>query len=195
MPSTAILKNVSIGLGLLLIFLGSRYESNFGMAAGIFLVGGYFCIQGIDTIIHRRIDINQQDKGFAPARYLEWSDVARGTLFVGLGVLIFGIAVSGYLGVAQVIFRYFVRRPGAVFFVLSLVFMLYAVIRFIGDSNQPIKPQGGDWVVLSINQFLPAGFLTLIAAVFLVLGLLEFFAPALFDQLGGGYLEILFSNW
>jgi hypothetical protein len=195
MLSTSILKKVSIGSGLLLIFLGSRYESNFGMTAGFFLVSGYFCIQGSEIIIHRQININQLDKGFAPARYLEWSDVARGILFIGLGVLIFGIAVSSYLGVAQVIFRYFVSHPGVVFFALSLVFLLYAVIRFIGDRNQPTKPQGGEWLALIFNQFLPAGFLILLAAVFLILGFVELLAPGLFDQLGGGYLEILFSNW
>lgn len=189
------LKKATGVLGLVLFFLGSRYSIDVLIYASIVLVSGYFALYGIDTIINRRIRLEQARARFHLIRYLEWSDVAQGTLLILLSVLILGIAVTGFLGIAQGIFRYLVRHPSSVFFALSLFFFLYAVIKAIGTDNQPSNPQGGEWLTIFVSQILPAGFMILLALAFAGLGFLEFLAPDIFDRLGGSFIEIFFISW
>jgi len=206
MKPFSILKTVSAGLGILFFYLGSRYSSGSLVFLGVALFGVYFSTDGINTVINRRIILDPNNEGtlkvksLLPPSWFSWADVARGALSISLGVFLEGIAIAGYFGMAKPIFNYFIRHPGLVLLTLSAVCFLYSLIT-IARTGQPIPASPwGKWFRFITSQMFPAIILIALGLFFAGLGLLELFAPEVFDQLGGGFLEIFLlvedlGNW
>ena len=71
---------------------------------------------------------------------------------------------------------------------------MQAVIAIGGSVEQK---EGTRWVVMLdffVGRLLPGAILIVIGLGALGLGLFEFVAPAQFDALGGGFLEVLFGG-
>jgi hypothetical protein len=93
----------------------------------------------------------------------------------------------------RAIFLQFVRRPGIPLLVFGGLLLIQAAITLIGSHE--IK-QGPRWIVimnLLISRLLPGGILVVLDLGALWLGTVEIMAPDTFDQMGGGFLEVLYG--
>jgi hypothetical protein len=192
--SVSRIKTSLIVLGLLLIWMGNMFSTTSLTFIGVLILGTFFIALGVEAITNRRITLVPSAGGFLPARFLEWADVARGILLVSLGVFILGFAVTSLFGTAELIYRYFIRRPGAVLLALSTICFLYAVIKIGGKGDHSKDPHWTRWIDIITSQILPGGFLLLLGLVIAILGLIEFTAPDIFDQLTGSWLEAFLGD-
>jgi hypothetical protein len=118
---------------------------------------------------------------------------AQGVQFCLIGVFFIGASLAAYLNEGNEIFLYLVRRPWSVLTVVGVYCLMQAVIIMGGPVEQE---KGANWLgamEFIAGRLLPGGILILIGLAALGLGLFEFIAPAQFDALGGGFLEVLFG--
>lgn len=201
MKSLSIIKTVSAGLGILFFYLGSRYSSGSLIFLGVAFFGAYFSIDGINTVINRRIILDpnnegtQKVKSMLPPSWFTWADVARGTLTISLGVFLVIITLMGFSGLAKPTFNYFVRHPGAVLLTLSAACFLYALVTITGTGHLATNSKWKEWLRFTTSQLFPGFFWLALGLFFVGLGLLELFAPEVFDHWGGSFLESFFGDW
>lgn len=70
---------------------------------------------------------------------------------------------------------------------------MQAVIVLVGSHE---LSQGPRWIVilnLLVSRLLPGGILVVLGVGAIGLGLFEIIAPARFDEMGGGFLEVIYG--
>jgi hypothetical protein len=86
-----------------------------------------------------------------------------------------------------------VRRPGLLLIVFGSLLLMQAVITLVGAHE---LREGPNWIVilnLAVSRLLPGVILVVLGVGAVGLGLFEIVAPNVFDQMGGGFLEVLYG--
>lgn len=189
-----ILAIVSALFGLALLFLGQWLSLDILTYAGFGLMGLVAIVIGLEALITRRmVQISRYDRR-REETYVGLAAMAQGVIFILMGLLFIGLALAAYRNNGRELFLHFVRHPGLVLLVFGLFFLMTAISALIGTVEDK---QGGRFEVfltLLSSRLLPGLILIVLAAGALGLGLLEITAPETFDQMGGGFLELLFGS-
>ncbi|NJC96400.1 MAG: hypothetical protein C3F07_08435 [Anaerolineales bacterium] len=181
---------VVFGIGLLLAFAGEKLSMPILTYGGISLFGIAAFLIGMEAAITRRIVLGRRRYD---ETYLGIAAYAQGVQFMIVGVFLIGISFLAYFDTGRDLFLHFVRRPGTVSLTLGIYCLMQAVIAIAGYEEQK---QGTRWIVLLnffTSRLLPGVILIVIGLGFAGLGLFEIVAPAAFDNLGGGFLEVLYG--
>lgn len=181
-------------VGLLLLFLGQRLAMSILTYAGFGLMGVVAIMFGLQAIITRQMVQISRYNRHANETYVGVAAMAQGLILVMVGLLFIGIAVVAYRNSGRELFLHFVRHPGLVLLVFGLFLLLTAISAVIGTVEEK---EGGRFEFLMnllTSRLLPGLILFTLAVLAIALGLLEITSPATFDQLGGGFLEVLFGG-
>ena len=186
---------VQIGLAIIAVLLtlaGDKLSIPILFYAGISMFGVTSIVVGMEAMITRRIVLSRQ-RNYSET-YLGLAAYAQGVQFSILGIFFIGASMAAYLDNGRELFLYLVRRPWSVLVVFGVYCLMQAIIS-IGGSVE--RKQGSRFAVmldLFVGRLLPGFILIVIGLGALGLGLFEFFLPAQFDALGGGFLEVLFGG-
>jgi len=110
-----------------------------------------------------------------------------------IGIFFIVAALAAYLDNGHDLFLHFVRRPWSVLVVFSVFCLMQAIIAIGGSVEQEQGTRFAVMLDLFVGRLLPGVILIVIGLGALGLGLFEFVAPAQFDALGGGLLEVMFG--
>jgi hypothetical protein len=159
---------------------------------GFMLFGAGFLVGGLEAILTRNIGF-ARGMGRRDASYGGFGAIAWGIVFVLVGGWMIALGWGMASGTEQALFDHLVRRPGALLLSVSIGLLSFAVAAIVG----PLELQEGSrWEVLAnlvVNRLLPGLILLVLGLAVLGAGLLEVAAPSTFDDLGGGFLEMLFG--
>lgn len=182
------------GGGVLTIILG-RVTSNPALDyVGIAILGLVGVVIGLEAIFKRQMILNSRYRRYRSETYVGAAGIAQGILFVFLGIFLIAGGLLAYFNSGRFVFLYFIRRPGVLLLAFGMFCYTSAVIAFSGSIEQK---QGSNFVrILDLltSRLLPSIILMIMGTGVIVLGLLEITAPQVFDQLGGGFLEVLFGG-
>lgn len=186
---------VLIILGILLALGGDRLAMPLLLDAGIACFGLLAMTIGWEAIVTRQIQLGRYRSG-SMQTYTGFPAVLQGIQFNLIGLFLIGAAAFVYLNDninGRAIFLQFVRRPGIPLVVIGALLLLQAVIMFLGYRE---LNEGPDWTVkvnLLFSRMLPGVILLVLGLGITGLGVLEVFAPDMFDAMGGRLLEGLYG--
>jgi hypothetical protein len=148
---------------------------------------------GWEAIITRQIVVGRRRHGNRQT-YTGISAIFQGIQFNLLGLFLVGIAIMMYFNAnGRAVFLQMVRRPGLPLIVFGALLLMQAVITLTGSHE---LREGPRWIVimnLVISRLLPGIILVLLGVGAVGLGLFETVAPNVFDEMGGGFLEVLYG--
>lgn len=179
-------------LGLLLAFSGNRLSMPILLYAGVVCFGLAAMVVGGEAIFTRHIVLGNRRRGTSET-YTGAAAMAQGFQFNSIGLFLIGIAVAMYFNAGDSIFQSMVRRPGLPLVVIGIVCLMQSVISFSGFREQR---DGAQWMVtlnLLVSRMLPGLILLVIGLGAMGFGLFEVVAPNAFDEMGGGFLEVLYG--
>ena len=185
---------VQIGLaviGILLAVAGDKLSIPSLLYAGISTLGLAAIVVGMEAMITRHVVVYRSRR--YSETYLGLAAYAQGVQFSFIGIFLIGSSMAAYLDNGRDIFLHLVQRPWSVLVVFGVYCLMQSVIAIAGSVEQK---QGTRWVValdFLVGRLLPGIILIVIGFSALGLGLFEFVAPAQFDALGGGFLEVLWG--
>jgi len=185
---------IQIGLAIiafLLAFLGDKLSSPALLYAGIAMFGVAAIVVGMEAMVTQRIVLSR-NRNYSET-YLGFAAYAQGVQFSIIGIFFIVAALAAYLDNGRDLFLHFVRRPWSVLVVFGVFCLMQAIIAIGGSVEQK---QGSSFAVtldLFVGRLLPGVILIVIGLGALGLSLFEFVAPAQFDALGGGLLEVMFG--
>ena len=180
------------GIAFLLAFAGDKLSIPILLYSGIALFGVTAIVIGLEAMLTQRIVLSRQRN--YNETYLGLAAYAQGVQFSLIGLFFIGAAIAAYFDNGEAIFMHFVKRPWPILIVIGTYCLMQAVIVIGGSVEQK---QGTRWIVMLdffVERLLPGLILIVIGLGALGLGLFEFAAPAQFDALGGGFLEVLFGG-
>ena len=186
---------IQIGLAViafLLAFSGEKLDVPILLYAGISVFGIAAIVVGMEAMITRRIVLSRQ-RNYSET-YLGLAAYAQGVQFSILGIFFIGASMAAYLDNGRELFLYLVRRPWSVLVVFGVYCLMQAIISIGGSVEQKQGSRFAVMLDLFVGRLLPGFILIVIGLGALGLGLFEFFLPAQFDALGGGFLEVLFGG-
>ena len=179
-------------IAFLLAFLGDKLSIPIVQYSGIALFGVTAIVIGMEAMLTQRIVLSRQ-RNYSET-YLGFAAYAQGVQFSIIGLFFIVTSIAAYLDNGRDIFLHLVKRPWSVLVVIGTYCLMQAIIAIGGSLEQK---QGTRWVVMLdffVSRLLPGTILIVIGLGALGLGLFEFVAPAQFDALGGGFLEVLFGG-
>jgi hypothetical protein len=182
-------------LGILFVLGNDRLKMPVLMYGGIICFGLVAITIGWEAIITREFQLGSRRRGTRET-YTGIPAVLQGIQFNLIGLFLIGMSVAIYFNdqrVGRDVFLQFVRRPGIPLVVVGLLFLMQAGIVLIGFRE---LRQGPGWVVtmnLLISRMLPGLILVALGLGALGLGLFEIVSPNAFDEMGGGFLEMLYD--
>ena len=185
---------IQIGLAVvafLLAFLGDKLSSPALLYAGIAMFGVAAIVVGMEAMITQRIVLSR-NRNYSET-YLGFAAYAQGVQFSIIGIFFIVAALAAYLDNGRDLFLHFVRRPWSVLVVFGVFCLMQAIIAIGGSVEQKQGSRFAVMLDLFVGRLLPGVILIVIGLGALGLGLFEFVAPAQFDALGGGLLEVMFG--
>ena len=186
---------IQIGLAViafLLAFLGDKLSSPALLYAGIAMFGVTAIVVGMEAMLTRQIMLSR-NRNYSET-YLGLAAYAQGVQFSIIGIFFIVAALAAYLDNGRDLFLHFVRRPWSVLVVFGVFCLMQAVIAIGGSVEQEQGTRFAVMLDLFVGRLLPGVILIVIGLGALGLGLFEFIAPAQFDALGGGLLEVMFGG-
>ncbi len=190
MNAWTIAQVVFFALGMLGAYLGDKYSISILLYGGISLFGITAILIGMEAAITRRIVLGRRRYN---ETYVGFAAYAQRMQFMMVGAFFIGVSFLAYFDTGRDIFLQLIRRPWSVLIVIGFYCLMQSVIAFSGDEE---AKQGERWVVmlyLLTCCILPGVILVMIGLGFMAIGLLDLTAPAVFDRLGGGFLEVLYG--
>jgi hypothetical protein len=180
-------------LGILLVLGGDKLSIPALGYAGIACLGLTSMAMGWEAIFTRHIKFGRRRHGNVQT-YTGLAAILHGIQFNLMGLFLIGIAVMTYFNAnGRAVFLQMVRRPGLPLIVFGLLLLMQAVITLTGARELSRGPR---WIVimnLLISRLLPGGILVVLGLGALWLGVFEIIAPDTFDEMGGGFLEVLYG--
>ena len=180
-------------LGILLVLGGDKLSIPALGYAGIACLGLTSMAMGWEAIFTRHIKFGRRRHGNVQT-YTGLAAILHGIQFNLMGLFLIGIAVMTYFNAnGRAVFLQMVRRPGLPLIVFGLLLLMQAVTTLTGARE---LSQGPRWIVimnLLISRLLPGGILVVLGLGALWLGVFEIIAPDTFDEMGGGFLEVLYG--
>ena len=186
---------VLIVLGILLALGGDRLSMPMLTYAGIACFGLLAMAIGWEAIVTRQIQLGRRRSGNLET-YTGFPAILQGIQFNLIGLFLIGLSAFIYLNdgnSGREIFLQFVRRPGIPLVLIGLLILLQALVMFLGYRE---ISEGPGWMVkinLLFSRMMPGVILLVLGLGVIGLGLLEIIAPVVFDAMGGGFLETLYS--
>ena len=190
MNAWTIVQVVFFALGMLGAYLGDKYSISILTYGGISLFGMTAILIGMEAAITRRIVLGRRRYD---ETYVGFAAYAQGMQFMIIGAFFIGVSFLAYFDTGRDIFLQLIRRPWSILLVLGFYCLMQSVIAFSGYEE---AKQGERWVVilnLLTSRILPGVILVVIGLGIMALGLLDLTAPAVFDKLGGGFLEVVYG--
>ena len=182
-------------IGLLAVFAGERFSLSVLTHGGIVCLGFMAMAIGWEGIITRQM-VTGSRRSRSRQTYTGLPAVLQGIQLNLLGVFLIGVSAMMYLNYQNTwreIFLQFVRRPGIPLLGFGVLMLMQAAINLIGSHE---LRQGERWLVilnLLVSRLLPGGILIVLGLGALWLGFFEIIAPDSFDEMGGGFLEVLYG--
>lgn len=179
-------------LGILLALGGDRLSMPILLYAGVACFGLASIAIGWEAIVTRQFRWGRRRSGTRET-YTGLAAVLHGVQFNLIGLFLIGLSFSTYINNGREIFLQFVRRPGVPLLILGALCLMQAVISLTGSHEQR---QGPRWMVamnLVAARLLPGIILIVIGVGAAWLGVFEIIAPEAFDEMGGGFLEVLYG--
>ena len=176
--------------GMLCAYLGDKYSISILLYGGISLFGMTAFLIGAAAIVKRRIVLGRRRYN---ETYIGVAAIAQGFQFIFIAAFFVGVSVYAYFDTGSDLFLQFVRRPWPVLLTLGVYCLMQSVIAFSGYEE---AKQGERWIVmlnLLTSRLFPGVILVVVGLGFMGLGLLDLTMPAVFDRLGGGFLEVLYG--
>jgi hypothetical protein len=177
-------------LGFALAFAGDKLSIPLLLYGGISLFGVAAFLIGMEGAITQRIVLGRRRYN---ETYVGIAAYAQGVQFMMIGAFFIGVSFLAYFDTGRDTFLQLVRRPWPVLLVVGVYCLMQSIIAFYGYEEEK---QGTRWVVilnLFTSRLLPGVILVMIGLGLTGLGLLELTLPAVFDNLGGGFLEVLYG--
>jgi len=177
-------------IGCLLAFAGDKLSSPLLIYGGISLFGVAAFLIGTEAAITRRIVIGRRRYN---ETYVGFPAYAQGVQFMMVGTFFILVSFLAYFDTGRDIFLHLVRRPWPVLLIFGIYCLMQAVIA-IGSFEE--AKQGTRWIVilnLLTSRLLPGVILIVIGLGAVALGMLDLAVPAVFDKMGGGFLEMLYG--
>lgn len=177
-------------IGFLLAFAGEKLSISILTYGGISLFGVAAFLIGMEAAITRRVVLGRRRYD---ETYVGFAAYAQGVQFMIIGAFFISVSFLAYFDTGRELFLQLVRRPWPVLLTVGVYCLMQAVIAIGGYEEEK---QGARWIVilnLLTSRLLPGVILIVIGLGITALGLLDLTAPAVFDQLGGGFLEILYG--
>ena len=190
MNAWTIAQVVFFALGMLGAYLGDKYSISILTYGGISLFGMTAILIGMEAAITRRIVLGRRRYD---ETYVGFAAYAQGMQFMIIGAFFIGVSFLAYFDTGRDIFLQLIRRPWSILLVLGFYCLMQSVIAFSGYEE---AKQGERWIVilnLLTSRILPGVILVVIGLGIMALGLLDLTAPAVFDKLGGGFLEVVYG--
>ena len=180
-------------LALLLAFGGDRLSIPLLSHAAIACFGLTSIAIGCEAIFTQHIVLGRRRHGNR-GTYTGIAAVFQGMQFNLLGCFMILIAFMMRFNVnGRGIFLQFVRRPGLPLILFGVLLLMQAVISLSGSHE---LREGSRWVAilnLWISRLLPGVILVVLGVGAIGLGLFELVAPNTFDEIGGGFLEVIYG--
>ncbi len=180
-------------LGVLLALGGSRLSQPMATSAGITCFALASVAIGWEAILTRKIVLGSRLRGTRQT-YSGAAAILQGILFNLLGLFLISLTAVIHLNNGRELLRYFARRPGLLLLLFGALCLMQAVISFAGSLEDREGPR---WMVilnLLASRRLPALILGMVGVGATALGFFEIIAPDIFDQMGGGVLEMLYGR-
>ena len=177
-------------LGFAFAYAGDKLSIHLLFYGGISFFGIAAFLIGAEAMLTRRIVLGRRRY---KETYLGLPAIAQGVQFMFIGGFFVGVSFIAYFDTGRDIFLQLIRRPWPALLTFGVFCLMQAVIAF--GSYEEAK-QGTRWIVvlnLLTSRLLPGILLTVIGLGFVTLSLLDLMGPAVFDSLGGGFLEVLYG--
>jgi hypothetical protein len=180
-------------LGVLLALGGDRLSIPILSYAGIVCLGLAAMAIGWEAILTRHIVLGRRRHGNVET-YSGLLAILQGVQFNVIGWFLIGVAFMVYSKAdGRTVFLQMVRRPGLPLVIFGLLCLMQAGISIPGPREMREGPR---WIVimnLLISRLLPGLILLGIGLGAIGLGLFEIAAPRAFDEMGGGFLDVLYG--
>lgn len=180
-------------LAILLVLGGDKLSMPILGNAGLACFGLTAMVIGWEAILTRQIVFGRRRHGNVQT-YTGVPAILQGVQFNLLGLFLIVIAIMIYFNAnGRAVVLQMVRRPGLPLIVFGMLFLIQAVITLTGPRE---LKQGERWIVilnLLVSRLLPGGILVVLGLGAVGLGLFEIVAPNIFDEMGGGFLEVLYG--
>jgi len=177
-------------IGFLLAFAGDKLSNPLLTYGGISVFGIAAFLIGMEAAITRRIVLGRRRYN---ETYVGLPAYAQGVQFMMIGAFFIFVSFLAYFNTGRDMFLHLVRRPWPVLLTFGTYCLMQAIIAF-GSFEE--SKQGTRWIVtlnLLTSRLLPGVILIVIGLGVVVLGFLDLTLPAVFDKLGGGFLEVLYG--
>jgi len=177
-------------LGIALAFAGDKLSIPILLYGGISLFGVTAILIGMEAALTRRIVLGRRRYS---ETYVGIAAFAQGIQFMFMGAFLISVSFWAYLNEGRDIFLQLVRRPWPVLLIVGFYCLMQSVVAFSGYEEEK---QGTRWVVtlnLLTSRLLPGVILVVIGLGLTGLSLLDLTMPSVFDNLGGGFLEVLYG--
>jgi len=180
-------------LGILLILGGEKLSIPFFSYAGLACLGLTSMAIGWEAIITRHIVFGRRRHGDVQT-YTNLPAILQGVQFnlLGLFLIVVSIMMDENINGRELVLQ-MARHPGLPLILFGALCLMQAVITLVGSHE---LQEGQRWIVimnLLVSRLLPGIILVLIGLGMTGLGLFEILAPKLFDEMGGGFLEVLYG--
>ena len=169
---------------------GDKLSNPLLMYGGISLFGCVAFLIGMEAAITQRIVLGSRRYD---ETYVGLAAYAQGVQFMMIGAFLISVSFLAYFDAGRDVFLHFVQRPWPVLLAIGVSCLMQSIIAFSGYEEEK---QGTRWIVilnLLTSRLLPGVILVVIGLVFTALGLLDLTLPAVFDKMGGGFLEVLYG--
>ena len=180
-------------LGVLLLLGGDRLSIPILGWAGMVSLGLASLAIGWEAILTRRMLLGQRLHGDVQT-YSGLPAILQGIQFNLIGFFLIGIAFMVYSKAdGRAVVLQMVRHPGLPLILFGALCLMQAAITIPGPHE---LKQGPRWIVilnLLVSRLLPGLILVGIGFGAIGFGLFEILAPNTFDEMGGGFLEVLYG--
>jgi hypothetical protein len=173
-------------LGILLMLGGQKLSIPFFSYAGMACLGLTSTAIGWEAILTRHIVFGRRRHGNVQT-YTDLPAILQGIQFNLLGLFLIVISIMIYKNInGRELVLQMARHPGLPLILFGILCLMQSVITLIGPR----------WIVimnLLVSRLLPGIILVVIGLGMTGLGLFEILAPKAFDEMGGGFLEVLYG--
>ena len=180
-------------LSLLLVFVGDRFSIPSLGYLGIACLGLTSAVIGWEAIFTQHMVIGRRRHGNRQT-YTGLPAILQGIQFILLGLFLWSISFMLYTKMnGRELVLQMARHPGLPLILFGAFCLMQSAITLIGFHELQAGPR---WIVimnLLISRLLPGIILVLVGLGMTGLGVFEILAPETFDQMGGGFLEVLYG--
>ena len=151
-------------------------------------------VLGWEALMTRQVFLRRR-RGGTRRSYTGLAAILKGIQFNLLGLAFILLAIMMYTRFdGRGLFLQMVRRPGLPLVFLGGLILMEAVVNLAGTSQMRQGSQANATANLVVSRLVPGLILLVVAAVAIALGLFEIAAPNVFDERGGGLLEMLYGT-